>query len=256
MISGDGLYIGRNLRDGANWDGKVKAIIRFYFVMGIRGSGRHLSGNMDLFPPGEGAGLVLTCHNDSSLVVDWLCDHSRGQNRAVACFYLDFEARKEQSATNVLGSLLRQMVSGMESIPEEISRAFHEQRKDIGGRRLQLGDIVKMLQEITSSQPAFICIDAVDECGGLQRVGLLDSLKEILGKSSRTRIFLTGRPHIRAEVEKGLAQRVLSVSISYTKHDIIGYLHNQLEKDETPDAMDESLEADILEKIEENIWET
>jgi len=153
----------------------------------------------------------------------------------------------------MLGSLLRQMVSGKERIPEDISRAFHEQRKAIGGRGLQLGDIVKMLQAITPSHHSFICIDAVDECGGVQRAGLLDSLKQILEKSPRTRIFLTGRPHIRAEVEKGLAQRVVSVSISPTKDDIIRYLHNRMGKDETPDAMDESLEADILEKIPQNI---
>jgi len=256
VISEDGSYKGRNLRDGANWSVKVEAIIEFCFAMGIRGWGKRLSGNFDWFPPEEGAGLVLTCHNDSSLVVDQLCDDSVGQNTAVGCFYFDFEARKEQSATNVLGSLLRQMISGMESIPEEISWAFHEQRKDIGGRRLRLGDIVRMLQSITLWQPAFICIDAVDECGRLQRVGLLDSLKQILERCPGTRIFLTGRPHIRAEVERGLAQRVVGVSISSTKGDIIRYLRDKLEEDATPDAMNESLEADILEKVEENIWET
>ena len=35
----------------------------------------------------------------------------------------------EQSATSMLGSLVKQIVSGMERIPEEISSAFQEQRK-------------------------------------------------------------------------------------------------------------------------------
>ena len=39
------------------------------------------------------------------------------------------------------------------------------------------------------------------------------------------------------------------------KDDIIRYLRVKLSEDETPDAMDGSLEADILDKIPENISE-
>ena len=66
---------------------------------------------------------------------------------------------------------------------------------------------------------------------------------------------MTGRPHIRAEIEKRLSRRVASLSISPTKRDITTYLKARLGEDETPDAMDESLEADILEKIPEKISE-
>jgi len=187
--------------------------------------------------------------------VDRLGDQARGQNAAVTCFYLDFAARKEQSVVSVLGSLLRQAIGGMEKVPEEISRAFQEQKNVIGGREPRLPDIVKMLQIITSSLPTFVCIDALDECATTHRVKLLNSLKQILEKSPRTRIFIIGRPHVRAEIRKRLAGRVISVSVSPRKDDIIEYLRLRLDEDETPDAMDESLEADILEKIPENMSE-
>jgi len=187
--------------------------------------------------------------------VDRLCDQTSGQNTAVSCFYLDLAARKEQCATNVLGSLLKQMVGGMERVPEEIWRAFQQQRTTVGGRRPQLGNIVKMLQIITSSRLTFICIDALDECSGVQRVRLLDSLQQILEKSPGTRIFATGRSYIRAEIEKRLAGHVKSVFISPTRKDITEYLRIKLHEDETPDAMDETLEADILEKVPENVSE-
>jgi len=196
---------------------------------------------------------VLISRDTSSLVVDRLCDQARGQNIAITCFYFDFAARKEQSATSMLGSLLKQMVSGMERVPDEISRAFQEQKKVIGGCGPQLADIVKMLQAITSSHPTFICIDALDECVGVQRFKVLDSLNQVLEKSPGTRIFMTGRPHIRPEIEKRLARRAISLSVSPSKGDITTYLHARLGEDETPDAMDESLEAEILEKISENI---
>ena len=196
---------------------------------------------------------MLTGHDVSSLVVDRLCDQARGQNTAVACFYFDFAARKEQSATSMLGSLLKQVVGGMETIPKEISEAFQDQKKVIGGRGPQLPDIVKMLQSVTSSVPTFVCIDALDECVEIHRVKLLNSLKQILEKSPRTRIFTSGRPHIRAEIEKRLAGRAASVSLGPTKDDIVEYLRVRLDEDVTPDAMDESLGADILEKIPENM---
>jgi len=245
----------RNLEDGVDLMGEMKGIRRFYFAMEIRGSGRPLLGNDDYSASREAREPMLTSHNDSSLVVDRLCNQARGQNTLVTCFYFDFAARKEQSATNMLGSLLKQMVNGMERIPDDISRAFQEQKQAIGGCGPQLADIVKMLQGITSSQPTFICIDALDECVGVQRVRVLDSLKQILEESPATRIFVTGRPHIQAEMEKRLAGRTTSVSICPTKGDIIEYLRVKLSEDETPDAMDARLEAEILEKIPENISE-
>jgi len=155
----------------------------------------------------------------------------------------------------MLGSLLKQVISGMERVPEEISRALHEQKKVVSGRKPQLGDIVKMLQLITSSLRTIMVIDALDECMVVQRFRLFNSLKEILEKSSGARIFVTGRPHIRAEIERRLAGRVTSVPVGPARDDITGFLRVRLSEDETPDAMDESLEAEILEIIPRNMSE-
>jgi len=76
---------------------------------------------------------VLTSRNVSSLVVDRLCEQARGQNTAVAFFYFDFAARKKQSAINMFGSVRKQLVGGMEEIPEETSQAFREQKMAVGG---------------------------------------------------------------------------------------------------------------------------
>ena len=224
------------------------------FTTEVRELARHLSGNEN-YSLGKRRESVLTSRDISSLVVDRLCDEARGQSTAVACFYFDFAARKEQSSTSMLGSLLKQVVGGMEKIPEEILQAFEEQKKVIGGRKLRLPDIVKMLQAITSSLHTFVCIDALDECAAVHRVKVLDSLRQILEKSPGTRIFILGRPHIQAEIEKRLAGRVMSVSLGPRKSDIIEYLRVRLNEDVTPDAMDESLKADILQRIPENMSE-
>ena len=109
---------------------------------------------------------------------------------AVACFYFDFASQNEQSPASVLGALLRQVVSGMEKVPEEITQAYEEQKAGVGGRAPQLADIVKMLQITSSKKRTFICVDALDECTPGNRVKLLNSLSQILRKSPSTRIFL------------------------------------------------------------------
>ena len=92
-------------------------IMRSFPATEIRGWARHLSGNKD-YSLGRGESKpCLTSHDDSSLVVDTLCDQAKGKNFTITCFYFDFAARKEQTAANMLGSLLKQIVSGMEGIP-------------------------------------------------------------------------------------------------------------------------------------------
>ena len=127
----------------------MKVIRQSCLATEARGSAKHLSGNEN-YPLGNEGELVLTSCDVSSLVVNRLCDQASGQSATATCFYFDIAARKEQSVTSILGSLLKQVVGGMRGISEEISQAFQQQKRVIGGRGPQLQDIVKALQTITS----------------------------------------------------------------------------------------------------------
>ena len=153
----------------------------------------------------------------------------------------------------MLGALLKQVVGGLEEMPWEISRAYEGQGRVIGGRVPQLADIVKMLQITSSKKPTFICIDALDECLAGYRVKVLDSLNQVLQTCPGTRIFITGRPHVQHEIGRRLSGRVKSVSITLRRGDIVGYIRARLGEDTTPDAMDNSLEVEIIEKIPDKI---
>ena len=63
---------------------------------------------------------MLTLTDHSLLVVDRLCDRTTPQNTTVKCFYFDFAAQKEQTATSMLGSLLKQIFGGTRRIQEDI----------------------------------------------------------------------------------------------------------------------------------------
>jgi len=200
--------------------------------------------------------LVLMSRDTSSLVVDGLCDKAKEQNIAVACFYVDFAAREEQTPANILGSFLKQIVGGLERIPDKITRTFQDHKKVIGGRGLRGAEIVKMLQAVASLQPTFICADALDECAEKYRPEILGSLRQIMEKSPNTRIFLTGRRHIQGEVERHFGAKVAILSMKPNNDDIVGYIRMRLSEDTSPDAMDGSLEAEIMKSVAENIPET
>ena len=235
--------------------GEVDLITQFCFVMEIQGLERLLLGNGDKMRRMKGEGQVLTSCDVSSLVIDNLGDRVGSHGVTVACFYFDFTAQKEQSPANMLGAVLRQVVGGLEEVPGEIAQAYKNQKQVIDGRKPQLADIVKMLQNTASTKRTLICIDALDECVAGYRFKILDSLNQVLHRSPGTRMFVTGRPHIAPEVGKRLSGMVTAIRITPRRHDIISYLHRRLDEDTTPDAMDNSLKADILKKIPEDVSE-
>ena len=172
----------------------------------------------------------------------------------MACVYCDFHAHKEQSATGLLASLLRQLVAGVEPIPWEIKKAFDRAKSEVDGRTLRLPEIYAMLIEsISSLRRAFICIDALDEFPPKHRHDVWESLQHIIEDCPNVRLFITGRPHIREEARKYFPGYPDLPSVQPTKEDIEGYLVTRLKKDPDPYAMDKRLEGDILRIIPDKI---
>ena len=229
----------------------VDLITRHFFATGIRASVKHLSGKRNN-PRGKWKSM-LTSSNVSSLVIDKLCDQARRQSTVVVCFYLDRASQEEQSPADVLGSLLKQLINGLDKIPEEVLDVFREEKMGVGGRALRCAQIEKLFRTITSSQRTIICVDALNEYRVMDRLKLLNSLREILQKSPGTRLFLTGKPDILSEIKTQLGRTVTVVSIATTKDDVISYLHARLDEDPAPDAMDSILKADILNIITQNV---
>ena len=187
-------------------------------------------------------------------MIDTLCDGLDEGNMAVACVYCDFNAHKEQSATGVLAALLKQLVAGVEPIPEEIKVAFNRARREVDGRAFRLPEICAILvKSVSPLLRGFICIDALDEFPIKHRPELWDSLQHIVRECPNIRLFITGRPHIREEVRKYFPEYPDKPPIKPIEEDIREYLIMRLKKDLEVDAMDTELEADILRIIPEEI---
>ena len=172
----------------------------------------------------------------------------------MACIYCDFYEHKEQSATRVLAALLKQVVAGVEAIPEEINKAFERANRKVDGLAPQLPQIHKMLaKSVSSLRRGFICIDALDEFPIKHRPELWNSLQQIVRECPNIRLFITGRPHIREEVKKYFPGYPDLSSMKPTDEDIRGYVTARLKRDPESDAMDPELEADILRIIPDKI---
>ena len=236
--------------------GRMNSIARPYSATAIQERERATSCKRGCIITENQRMVLLICGDNSSLVIDKLCDEAGEEDTAVMSFYFDFAARNEQSPVNMLGSLLRQLVSGLEKIPESVVQGFQKQRKGTGGRGLQVSGVLEMFQAITVTKRMFICVDALDECVPEHRMVVLESLRQIMQGSPNTRIFMTGRPQVRGEVEKRLDGAANFMSIQPTEDGVVRYLRDKLKSDTVPEMMSSALEAEILETIPEMNSET
>ena len=185
-----------------------------------------------------------------------MIDHFYGSEHdiAVVGLYCDYLDRKEQTTSNILGAILKQlMASGI--IPVDIREAFENAKRHFGGVHPEAPELLKMLKTaIGEWRRVVICIDGLDESLVAHRTGLLSGLQAIVQELPNVRLFLTGRPFIRPEVERYFPS-VDSILVSPTREDTEAFLRIKLEEDPEPDAMDESLRADIMEIIPKKISE-
>ena len=165
--------------------------------------------------------------------------------------YCDFHAQQEQSTTNMLGAMLKQLAS-RGGISKHTREAFKKAKKEFGGRGLQLPDMLNILKKAVASLRLFICIDALDECTPKNRRELIESLREIVRVLPGARVFLTGRPHIDDEIVTCFS-KALRIPLSPTHRDIRSYLERRLDSDTDPKAMNDELRADIIRIIPEKI---
>ena len=201
--------------------------------------------------------LLIQCrakNQHSSLVIDTLFNGIDGDGVAVAYVYCDFTTQNMQSASAVLGSVLRQVVGALAEIPDELQKAFERAKKQADGCGLRLPEILDMLTKfLLSLNRAFICIDALDEFPTKQRAQLWNSLQRVVRECPNTRLFLTGRPQIRAEVGDYLPEETAMVAIEPTEEDIRRYIEERLNEDLDKSAIDERLREDIRSVIPKRV---
>ena len=188
-------------------------------------------------------------------MIDSLCDRARNEDIAVVGLYCDFLSQQEQTVANIMGAVLKQLVVGRGGIPDYLREEFEKGQKEFGGRGLRLAELIGFLKIAIASLPqVFICLDAMDECLPKHLPELLSSLRDIVRESPGTRIFLTGRPHVREDIQRYFS-RVVVIPINPNRDDIRNYVEMRLDRDPEPEAMSNDLRADIVKVILKKISE-
>ena len=157
----------------------------------------------------------------------------------------------------MIGSLLRQIALGAVGIVGEIQNAFKKSGQG-GGKGLRLPEMRELfVKTISSLDRVYICVDAMDELLPQHRSEFLRTLKQIIQEVPNTRLFLTGKPHIRGELDKHLTRGAHTIQIVPDQGDIALYLNRKMEDDDDrdPDLMTENLKNDIMKTMLEKASE-
>src|SRR5438477_9133534 len=99
----------------------------------------------------------------SSIVINYLQTRFRADDKvAVAYIYLDYKKQAQQSLSNLVSSLLKQLIQIHTCSLDDV-KAFYQQHKG-QNTRPTLDDLTKALKtEISKLSKVFIIVDAVDE---------------------------------------------------------------------------------------------
>ncbi|KAF3174027.1 hypothetical protein TWF751_005167 [Orbilia oligospora] len=190
--------------------------------------------------PGAGKSVL------ASLVIDHITALSNGPvlNVGIAFIYCDYRDQALQTPINLAASLLGQLLSIPSSLPQEVIEIY--QKKYRKNNLFEQGDIDAMLLHACQQfDRAYICIDALDEAQN--REALLNSLRKLI---PLVQLFVTGRPHIPAIVERYFVG-ALRINIEATKDDIERFVATKIDEDWARDKylMDENLKHEILGEV-------
>ena len=153
-------------------------------------------------------------------------------NYNVAYFYFDFNDSTKQYHDKMLRSLVIQLSSNHQSIPEPLLSLFNSCHS--GAKPPQTKDLEKLLKTLIDLyEKNYIVLDALDECEDRQE--LLDFLQSAIGwRSQKLNVVITSRKlkefedFFDAEIEE---RSRLSIQNEKVDDDIRSFVHGKLQND-------------------------
>ena len=163
-----------------------------------------------------------------SLVVNHLeCKHPF-ESHAVAILYLSYRDQEEQSAKNLIGSLVRQVAHRKRTLSDDVIGLYHHHT--LKGSRPTINELSNLLHsEVTRLSEVFILVDAMDECSvnDYTREELLTTLQRLLAMPN-VRLMITSRPVASIEAQ---LQGMTYLEIRAADEDIRKYIENRIPKE-------------------------
>jgi hypothetical protein len=182
-------------------------------------------GKQTLFCPGiPGAGkTILTSIVVNDLNTRFLADQSVG----IACLYCNFKRRDEQSAEDLLASLLKQLAQEHPSLSDSV-KALYDRHRD-KRTRPSFDEISRALQSVaTMCSQVFIVVDALDECQTSDGCRT-KFLTEIFNLQAKCGVHLFATSRFILEITE-VFKSSTSLEIHATRDDVERYLEGHMQQ--------------------------
>jgi hypothetical protein len=159
--------------------------------------------------------------------------------------FFDYKDVQNQTAKNMITSLLKQLVCTMQSIPVALEKLYDEDKNE--KRRPSLDGLVDLFIKHAKQMSCVILFDAFDECGeqGIVRSRLIQRFY-----NSGVKVFITHRPHVLTSPKSDFPEHTL-LEIQARDEDIEGYIDKQLRMEEKAKRLDDTFRTRIIDDIKQ-----
>ena len=132
----------------------------------------------------------------SSIIVDYLSTHFSDESTSTACVYLSHQNQNVQTPTNLLASVLKQIIQQEHNTPDSLQRLY--QSRSPKSTRPSLDGIASILREASDRfERIFVVVDALDEYDDSD--GSREMFLAELQSLGKINILVTARPHVCIE---------------------------------------------------------
>jgi hypothetical protein len=180
------------------------------------------------------------------MIIDELKSLFAGHESPVAFFYFDYQEQDNRTPSNILSSLLRQIVSTIPEIPKCIVDAYD--KLHVSGGSLPLHELERLMLDVTESiSRTYIVIDALDECNNPRcRKDFLQIISR-LKQSHTIRLLVTSRQYYQ-DISKFFSADP-QIEILAHDSDIRRYMYQELENAAIGDIVDDVFSTKIVETV-------
>ncbi|KAF4632251.1 hypothetical protein G7Y89_g5882 [Cudoniella acicularis] len=169
--------------------------------------------------PGSGKSVL------ASVIVNHLSKTKKQLGVGVAVVFCSYEDRTQQTAVNLLASIVQQLIPTEGVMSQDLQR-LHKRHQDLGTRP-SIVDILSVLRaQIKVYKRTYIIIDGLDECYHDDGCGEI-FLEEVLKLLPGIRLLITSRPLLTLQFELESAARL---EILAKESDIRAHLDTRLDK--------------------------
>lgn len=141
----------------------------------------------------------------------------------IAFVYFDYRTNELQEETSIISAFIKQICRTGRDIP----KAFLQVKQD-DLPPSQLGTVDGLLKAIEHYQlrEVFLIVDALDECPKDRRPGILKSIRQIVDRVPRSKVFVTSRPEgdIQEAFTTGMKTPYIAIEARSVQDDICRFV--------------------------------